>query len=65
MAPNAAANEGPIRVVLADDHVVVRTALRMLLEAEPDLEVTAEAGDAETAARYVKGHHPEVLLLAD
>jgi two-component system response regulator NreC len=35
----------------------------MLLEAEPDLEVVAEAGDAETAARYVRGHKPDVLIL--
>jgi two-component system response regulator NreC len=52
-----------ISVVLADDHVVVRSALRMLLEGEPDIEVVAEAGDADTAARYVKGHRPTVLIL--
>ena len=52
-----------ISVVLADDHVVVRSALRLLLEGEPDIEVVAEAGDADTAARYVKGHRPTVLIL--
>jgi len=58
------AREGePISVVLADDHVVVRSALRLLLEGEPDIEVVAEAGDADTAARYVKGHRPTVLIL--
>jgi two-component system, NarL family, response regulator NreC len=50
-------------IVLADDHVVVRSALRMLLETEPGFEVVAEAGDAETAARYVLGHKPTVLIL--
>ena len=40
-----------IRIVLADDHVVVRSALRMLLDAEPGLEVVAEAGNAEEALR--------------
>jgi two-component system response regulator NreC len=50
-------------IVLADDHVVVRSALRMLLEAEPGFEVVAEAGDADTAARYVLGHKPTVLIL--
>ena len=35
----------------------------MLLDGEPDIEVVAEAGDAETAARYVKGHRPTVLIL--
>jgi two-component system response regulator NreC len=52
-----------ISVVLADDHVVVRSALRLLLEGEPDIEVVAEAGDADTAARFVKGHRPTVLIL--
>ena len=50
-------------IVLADDHTVVRTALRMLLEAEPEFEVVAEAGDAPNAVRYVRGHKPTVLIL--
>lgn len=50
-------------IVLADDHVVVRSALRMLLEAEPGFEVLAEAGDADAAIRYVRGHKPTVLIL--
>jgi two-component system response regulator NreC len=52
-----------ITVVLADDHEVVRHGIRMVLETEPDLEVVAEAGDAEAAARYVLGHKPAVLVL--
>ena len=52
-----------IRIVLADDHAVVRSGLRMLLEAEPDFEVIAEAGDAESAARKALGHKPDVLIL--
>src|SRR5688500_16797160 len=54
---------GVITVVLADDHAVVRSALRMLLEDQPDMEVVAEAGDAEAATRYVRGHRPTVLIL--
>jgi two-component system, NarL family, response regulator NreC len=55
---------GPaVRIVLADDHVVVRSGLRMLLEDEPDLEVVAEAGDIESARRYIRAHHPDVLVL--
>lgn len=50
-------------IVLADDHTVMRNALRMLLDAEPDFEVVAEAGDAEAAVRYVRGHKPAVLIL--
>jgi two-component system, NarL family, response regulator NreC len=52
-----------ITVVLADDHEVVRNGIRMVLEAEPDIEVVAEAGDADSAARYVLGHKPTVLVL--
>jgi two-component system response regulator NreC len=51
------------RIVLADDHTVIRNALRMLLDAEPGFEVVAEAGDVDTALRYVRGHKPTVLLL--
>jgi two-component system, NarL family, response regulator NreC len=52
-----------IRIVLAEDHAVVRSALRMLLDAEPDLEVVAEAGDVDSTVRYVRGHVPDVLIL--
>jgi two-component system, NarL family, response regulator NreC len=52
-----------IQIVLADDHEVVRIGLRLLLEAEPDLEVVAEASDIDSARRYVRGHHPAVLVL--
>jgi two-component system response regulator NreC len=50
-------------LVIADDHAVVRSGLKMLLDAEPDLEVVAEAGDVESAIRYVRGHKPTVLVL--
>jgi two-component system response regulator NreC len=56
-------NPPTIRVVLADDHAVVRAGLRLLLNREPDLEVVAEASNADDAARYVRGHRPDVLLL--
>jgi two-component system response regulator NreC len=54
---------GSIKIVLADDHAVVRSALRLLLDAEEDLEVVAEAGDIVGAVRYVRGHKPDVLIL--
>ena len=56
-------SNAPIRIVLADDHAVVRAGLRMLLNGEDGLEVVAEAGNTEDAARYVRGHHPDVLVL--
>ena len=51
------------KIVLADDHAVVRNGLRMLLDAEDGLEVVAEAGDLESTARYVRAHRPHVLVL--
>jgi two-component system, NarL family, response regulator NreC len=53
----------PIQLVVADDHHVVRRALRLWLESEKDVEVIAEAGDVPTAIRHVKRHLPHVLLL--
>ena len=52
-----------ISIVLADDHTVVRRALRVLLEEEDGFEVVAEAEDADGAIRYVRGHKPDVLIL--
>lgn len=60
-ADGAAAQE--IRIVLADDHQVVRSGLRLLLDAEEGMEVVAEASDVDGARRYVRGHHPAVLVL--
>jgi two-component system, NarL family, response regulator NreC len=57
------ASQKAISVVLADDHAVVRSALRLMLEAEPNIEVLAEAGDADAATRYAAGHRPDVLIL--
>jgi two-component system response regulator NreC len=54
---------GTVRIVIADDHAVVRRGLRRVLEAEPGLEVVAEAGNLDDARRYVRGHHPDVLVL--
>jgi two-component system response regulator NreC len=61
--PAEGEREATIRIVIADDHAVVRSGLRMLLDAEADFEVVAEAGDVDSARRYVRGHHPAVLIL--
>jgi len=52
-----------IRVFLADDHELVRYALRSLLEVEPDIDVVGEAADSESAVRGCKETVPDVLLL--
>ncbi|MEA2216831.1 MAG: two-component system, NarL family, response regulator NreC [Solirubrobacteraceae bacterium] len=55
--------EGAIRVVLADDHALMRSSLRLLLENEEDVEVIAEAGDLASVIRRVDGGQPNVLVL--
>jgi two-component system, NarL family, response regulator NreC len=52
-----------ITIVLADDHAVVRSGLRLLLDQAGGLHVVSEAGDAESALRTVLGHKPSVLVL--
>ena len=56
-------NNQPITIVLADDHRMVREALRSLLEAEPDFQVVAEAADGQAAAELVEKLAPSVLVL--
>jgi len=53
----------PIRVVLADDHALMRRSLRLLLDGEEGLQVIAEAEDMASAVRHVHGHKPNVLVL--
>lgn len=52
-----------IRVVIADDHAIVRRGLRQLLELQESMEVVAEAGDIDAVRRYLRGHRPDVLVL--
>jgi two-component system response regulator NreC len=59
----SASEDTPITIVLADDHAVVRSGLRLVLEREGGFEVVSEAGDADAALRTVLGHKPSVLVL--
>jgi DNA-binding NarL/FixJ family response regulator len=52
-----------IRVVIADDQPLVRSGLRMILEAEPDIEIVGEAADGVEAVDVVSAEHPDILLL--
>jgi two-component system response regulator NreC len=52
-----------IRLLLIDDHSVVRTGLRMLLEGEADVEIVAEAGTAEEGYKKALKHKPDLILL--
>lgn len=53
----------PIRVLLADDHTLVRAGFRMLLHSLPGIEVVAEADDGREALRLVATEQPDVILM--
>lgn len=52
-----------IKVLLVDDHAVVRTALRMLIQSQPGLTMVGEAGNREEALRLSAGELPDIILL--
>lgn len=55
--------KSPIRVILADDHAVVRAGIRQFLERAQDIQVVAEADDGEQAQALILEHHPDVAVL--
>jgi DNA-binding NarL/FixJ family response regulator len=52
-----------LRIMLADDHTLVRQGLRKILEGRPDWEVVAEAGDGREAVRQAEEHKPDVAII--
>ncbi len=52
-----------IRIVIADDHAVVREGTRTFLEKEPDMTVVGEAGDGEEAVKLIQKYKPDVAIL--
>lgn len=63
MTDTEVANEAPIRVLVVDDHAVVREGIRRVLTADPGFEVIGEAADAEEGMALANQHHPDVVLL--
>jgi two-component system, NarL family, response regulator NreC len=55
--------EKPTQILVVDDHAVVRSGLRMLLDAEQDLEVVGEAGDMRNAVFEARSLKPDVILM--
>jgi DNA-binding NarL/FixJ family response regulator len=53
----------PLAVLIADDQALVRAGFRMILEAQPDIRVVAEAADGEAAVRLAHRHAPDVVLM--
>jgi NarL family two-component system response regulator LiaR len=56
-------NQSPIRVLITDDHSIVRKGIRALLATEPDIEVVGEAGDGAEAATQAQALRPDVILM--
>ena len=52
-----------VRILLADDHVVMRSGLRLLLERQPNLEVVGEAADGQEAVRLAAADKPDVVIM--
>ena len=63
MARAVDAASDSVSIVIADDHAIVRSGLRALLNAEDGLRVVAEAGDVEAALRCTRDHRPRVVVL--
>ena len=53
----------PIRILLADDHTLVRAGIRSLLEQVPNVEVVAEANDGRDALRLIHEHQPDIVFM--
>jgi two-component system response regulator NreC len=53
----------PIRIILADDHTVMRSGLRLLLERQPNLEVVGEASDGKQAVDLAAAQKPDVVIM--
>lgn len=52
-----------IKILLADDHHIIRQGIRALLEAQKDFEIVAEADDGRTAVKMVRHHNPDVIIM--
>ncbi|HET9914865.1 MAG TPA: response regulator transcription factor, partial [Anaerolineales bacterium] len=63
MKKSSSKSKTAIRIILADDHHIVRSGIRQLLESEDDLKVLAEAGDGEEAQALIEKHKPDVAVL--
>jgi DNA-binding NarL/FixJ family response regulator len=62
-AKNSGSPHEPKRILIVDDHPIVRQGLRSLIEQEPDLTVCAEAADAPSALEYIRKNRPDLAVI--
>ncbi len=55
--------EAPIKILIADDHPLIRQGLRVVIETQPDLELVGEASDGEQAVRQALALHPDIVIM--
>lgn len=63
MQTDTHASAEPIRILIAEDHVIARAGLRAIIAAQPDMTVVAEAGNGEQALALNRQHRPDVVLM--
>jgi len=63
MTPRKADAAGPLRILLADDHVTVRHGLKLLIDGQPDMKVVSEASDGDTAVQRAQELKPDVIVM--
>jgi two-component system response regulator NreC len=61
--PRPAPPTTKVKVLIADDHAIVREGIRMILEAQPDFEVVGEAADGDEAVRLARNVDPDVVVM--
>jgi len=54
---------GPLRILLADDHAILRQGLRLLIDSQADMTVVGEAENGETALHHAKALHPDIVVM--
>src|SRR6476646_815982 len=60
---HANGKQAKVRILLADDHTILRAGLKMMLNAQPDMEVVGEAQDGRQALQEAQRLHPDIILM--
>lgn len=63
MAQRDVSHGETLGVLIVDDHILIRRALRSMLEGYPDIKVVGEASDGTEAIVFVENHHPRIVLM--